>query len=90
MVTSNKPVRSYSGCNTGLCQVFWFCFVGLGGWCRGVLLVEELVCEVFGDLVSESGVSVVSVVDGFDELADFCSCLDGGEAVFVEEQVFLP
>ena len=55
-----------------------------------MLLVEELVCEVFGDLVSESGVSVVSVVDGFDELADFCSCLDGGEAVFVEEQVFLP
>ena len=55
-------------------DVFWFCFVGLGGWCRGVGSVEELVHKVFGDLVSKCGVSVVSVVDAFDELADFCSC----------------
>ena len=72
-------------------DVFWFCFVGLGGWCRGVVSVEELVHGVFGDLVSEGGVSVVSVVDSFDELSDFCSGLDGaGEAVFVEEYAFLP
>ena len=64
-------------------DVFWFCFVGLGGWCRGVGSVEELVHKVFGDLVSKCGVSVVSVVDAFDELADFCSCLDhAGKAVF--------
>ncbi len=70
-------------------DVFWFCFVGLGGWCRGVGSVEELVHKVFGDLVSKCGVSVVSVVDAFDELADFCSCLDhAGKAVFVEEHAF--
>ena len=51
--------------------------------------VEELVHKVFGDLVSKCGVSVVSVVDAFDELADFHSCLDhAGKAVFVEEHAF--
>lgn len=46
----------------------------------GVVSVEELIHE---DLVSEYGVSVMSVVGGFDELSDFCLCLDsGGEVVF--------
>jgi len=81
------PLRGWS------VSSFWLFFVfvlgGGGGGGGGVGSVEELVHKVFGDLVSKCGVSVVSVVDAFDELADFCSCLDhAGKAVFVEEHAF--
>ena len=47
--------------------------------------VEELIHE---DLVSECGVSVMSVVNSFDELSEFCLCLDrGGEVVLVRSDL---